>query len=121
MRQAVRRVLQVDPQVVVCGEAKDGVEAVAEVVRLQPHVVTMDFNMPGMTGAEAVRQIMARRPTPIVMLSAVTRAGAAETLEALAAGAVDFLPKPSGEVSADLSRIQKELLAKVHAAATATP
>jgi two-component system chemotaxis response regulator CheB len=55
------------------------------------------------------------------MLSAVTRAGAAETLEALAAGAVDFLPKPSGEVSADLSRIQTELLSKVRAAAAATP
>lgn len=121
MRQAVRRILQVDHQVVVVGEAKDGNEAIDMVARLGPNVVTMDFNMPGMTGAEAVRQIMARRPTPIIMLSAVTRAGAAETLEALAAGAVDFLPKPSGEVSADLSRIQKELLAKVHAAAASTP
>src|SRR5262249_47376225 len=70
---------------------------------------------------EAGRRTMARRPTSMVMLSAVTRAGAAETLEALAAGAVDFLPKPSGEVSADLGRIQTELLAKVNAAAGATP
>ena len=121
MRQAVRRILQTDHRVIVVGEAKDGTEAIEMVARLGPNVVTMDFNMPGMTGAEAVRQIMARRPTPIVMLSAVTRAGAAETLEALAAGAVDFLPKPSGEVSADLGRIQTELLAKVHAAAASTP
>ncbi|HJZ85402.1 MAG TPA: chemotaxis response regulator protein-glutamate methylesterase [Polyangia bacterium] len=121
MRQAVRRILSADARLRVIGEARDGTEGVEQVIRLQPDVVTMDFNMPGLTGAEAVREIMRLRPTPIVMLSAHTQAGARETLEALAAGAVDFLPKPSGEVSADFSRIQNALVQKVLAAAQAHP
>jgi two-component system chemotaxis response regulator CheB len=120
MRQALRKLLASDPRLTVVGEARDGHEALELTLRLHPHVVTMDFNMPGMTGAEAVRAIMRARPTPIVMLSAHTRAGASETLEALAAGAVDFLAKPSGEVSADFSRLQTQLLAKVVTAAQAT-
>jgi two-component system chemotaxis response regulator CheB len=81
----------------------------------------MDFNMPGMTGAEAVRQIMQLRPTPVVMFSAHTRQGAKETFDALAAGAVDFLTKPDGEVSVDLSKIADELTRKLVAAAQARP
>jgi two-component system chemotaxis response regulator CheB len=74
-----------------------------------------------MDGAEAVRQILKKRPTPVVMLSAHTREGAKETFEALAAGAVDFLAKPSGEVSADFQRIAPILVEKVLAAAQAVP
>jgi two-component system, chemotaxis family, protein-glutamate methylesterase/glutaminase len=84
-------------------------------------VVTMDFNMPGMTGAETVRQVMQQRPTPVVMFSAHTRQGAKETFDALAAGAVDFVTKPSGEVSTDLTRIADELIRKLVAAAQSRP
>ena len=69
--------------------------------------------------AETVRAIMQQRPTPVVMFSAHTRQGAKETFDALAAGAVDFVTKPSGEVSIDLSVIAEELTRKLTAAATA--
>ena len=120
MRAAIARALATGPFEVV-GQAKDGSDAVAQIARLAPDVVTMDFNMPGMTGADAVRLIMQQRPTPVVMFSAHTRQGAKETFDALAAGAVDFLTKPDGEVSVDLSRIADELCRKLIAASQARP
>jgi two-component system chemotaxis response regulator CheB len=105
----------------VIGQAKDGKDAVEKVVQLGPDVVTMDFNMPELNGAEAVREIMKRRPTPVLMFSAHTRQGARETFEALGAGAVDFVTKPAGEVSADLSKIAAELTRKLIAVAASKP
>jgi two-component system chemotaxis response regulator CheB len=121
MRAAVKKLIASDPRFEVIGEAKDGRDAVAKVQALKPDVCTMDFNMPLLDGAGAVREIMKTRPTPVVMLSAHTREGARETFEALAAGAVDFLAKPSGEVSAELLRIGPTLLSKLAAAAQAKP
>jgi two-component system chemotaxis response regulator CheB len=120
MRAAIAKTLGGGPFDVI-GQAKDGKEALAQVTKLQPDVVTMDFNMPGMNGADTVRQLMQVRPTPVVMFSAHTRQGAKETFDALAAGAVDFVTKPAGEVSVDLSKISDELLRKVAAAASARP
>jgi two-component system, chemotaxis family, protein-glutamate methylesterase/glutaminase len=120
MRAAIARALAAGPFDVV-GQAKDGHDALAQIARLQPDVVTMDFNMPGMTGADTVRRVMQQRPTPVVMFSAHTRQGAKETFDALAAGAVDFLTKPDGEVSVDLSRIAEELIRKLIAAANSRP
>lgn len=120
MRAAIKRMLATDPRIEVVGEARDGAEAIARVLQLRPDVVTMDFNMPTLDGAGAVRGIMKLCPTPVVMLSAHTTDGARETLEALAAGAVDFLAKPSGEVSADFARIAPSLVARVLAASEAT-
>lgn len=120
MRAAIAKALAGGPFDIV-GQAKDGSDAVAQIARLAPDVVTMDFNMPGMTGVEAVKLIMQQRPTPVVMFSAHTRQGAKETFDALAAGAVDFLPKPAGEVSVDLSKIADELIKKLIAAAQARP
>jgi CheY-like chemotaxis protein len=121
MRAANKKMIENDPRLEIAGTTKDGAEAVEQVDKLKPDVVTMDFNMPRMDGAQAVREIMRRRPTPVVMLSAHTRDGARETFEALAAGAVDFLTKPSGEVSADFQAIGPRLLEKIHAAAGAVP
>jgi two-component system chemotaxis response regulator CheB len=121
MRASVKRILERDSRFEVIGEAKDGREAVDAVQQLKPDVCTMDFNMPRMDGAQAVREIMRLRPTPVVMLSAHTKEGARETFEALAAGAVDFVEKPSGEVSAELLRVETLLVAKLHAAAHAAP
>lgn len=119
MRSAISRTLAASGQFEVVGQAKDGRDAVKRVAELSPDVVSMDFNMPGMNGVEAIREIMAAKPTPIVMFSAHTMEGARETLDALAAGAVDFLTKPAGEVSADLSKVQDELRRKLKAAASA--
>ncbi|HTE51179.1 MAG TPA: chemotaxis response regulator protein-glutamate methylesterase [Kofleriaceae bacterium] len=121
MRAAIARLLTDDGRFEVIGQAKDGEEAVARAVQLGPDVITMDFNMPRLNGAEAVREIMTRRPTPVIMFSAHTRQGARETFEALSAGAVDFVSKPAGEVSADLRAIADELVAKLMGAAGATP
>jgi two-component system, chemotaxis family, protein-glutamate methylesterase/glutaminase len=121
MRAAIGRLLGGDGRFEVVGQARDGREAVDKVLELQPDVVTMDFNMPLLNGAEAVREIMARRPTPVLMFSAHTVQGARETMEALGAGAVDFVSKPAGEVSPDLSGIADELTGKLMAAAGARP
>lgn len=121
MRAAIAKMLTSDGRFEVIGQAKDGAEAVDRVVELGPDVVTMDFNMPRMNGAEAIRALMAKRPTPVIMFSAHTQQGARETFEALAAGAVDFVTKPSGEVSADLSAIADDLKRKLVAAAGARP
>ncbi|MBA3392117.1 MAG: chemotaxis response regulator protein-glutamate methylesterase [Deltaproteobacteria bacterium] len=120
MRAAIAKALANGPFEVI-GQAKDGNDALAQIVRLQPDVVTMDFNMPGMNGVETVRALMQQRPTPVVMFSAHTKQGAKETFDALAAGAVDFVTKPAGEVSVDLSKIAEELTRKLIAASSARP
>ncbi len=119
MRTAIARLLGADARFAVVGQAKDGNEAVRLAGELAPDLVTMDFNMPGLNGADATRAILAARPVPIVMLSAHTRDGATATVEALAAGAVDFVEKPDGEVSANLTQIKEELVRKLLAAAGA--
>src|SRR4029450_9105201 len=84
MRAAVKRLLEKDGRFEVIGQARDGREAIEKVQALAPDVCTMEFNMPNLDGAGAVREIMRTRPTPVVMLSAHTREGARETFEALA-------------------------------------
>lgn len=121
MRAALKRTLESHPKIEVVGQARDGAEGVEKVKELRPDVVTMDFNMPRMNGVEAIRAIFADRPVPILMLSAHTQEGAQETLDALAAGAVDFIPKPDGEVSTDLSGVKEELFRKIRAAARSQP
>ena len=120
MRAAISKTLSTGNFEVI-GQAKDGKDGLAQILKLQPDVVTMDFNMPGMNGAETVRELMKQRPTPVVMFSAHTKQGAKETFDALAAGAVDFVTKPAGEVSVDLSKIADDLIAKLTAAAASRP
>jgi len=120
MRAAITKTLANGPFEIV-GQAKSGSDALAQVGKLKPDVITMDFNMPGMNGAETVRALMQQRPTPVVMFSAHTKQGAKETFDALAAGAVEFVTKPAGEVSVDLSKIADELSRKLQAAASARP
>ena len=119
MRSAITRVLGADARFEVVGQAKDGEEAVKLAAELRPDVISMDFNMPGLNGAEATRAILAQHATPIVMLSAHTREGAAATVQALAAGAVDFVEKPDGEVSANLNAVRDQLVEKLISAAGA--
>jgi two-component system chemotaxis response regulator CheB len=119
MRQVVTRALESDARFEVVGTASSGAEAIEQSRKLRPDVVTMDFNMPGMNGAEATRALMRERALPVVMLSAHTAQGAKETLQALEAGAVDFVTKPNGEVSATLGDAKAELIEKLLAAAGA--
>jgi two-component system, chemotaxis family, protein-glutamate methylesterase/glutaminase len=119
MRGVISRTISADARFEVVGQASDGSEAVRLAAELAPDVVTMDYNMPGLNGAEATRRILAARAVPIVMLSAHTQSGASATVEALAAGAVDFVTKPDGEVSAHLAGVKDELLSKLASAAGA--
>ncbi len=93
VRHAVRRMIADTGLAAVIGEASNGAEAVERTRELRPDLVILDVNMPEMDGIEALRRIMAETPTAVLLLSSVTREGAAETLEALELGAVDFIDK----------------------------
>lgn len=92
-RHRITEVLQQSPTLTIVGTAVDGRDAVEKTLQLKPDVITMDVEMPVMDGIEAVRNIMAKQPTPILMFSNLTSEGAKVTLDALDAGAVDFLSK----------------------------
>jgi two-component system chemotaxis response regulator CheB len=111
MRIAIRRMIEADNDMKVVGEARDGAEAVKLAKELSPDVITMDIEMPGMNGLQATTAILeAVSPPPaIVMVSATTQDGAADTLEALRRGAVDFVSKSSVFANTDLAHIENEL------------
>lgn len=96
-RRALKELIAADDRLTVIGEAANGREAILKACQLKPDIITMDVEMPIMDGISAVREIMSRCPTPIMMLSSLTKAGAVATLEALDAGAVDFYPKSSAD------------------------
>jgi len=121
MRKILTDLLQSDPAITVIGTARDGLDGVQKFTSLQPDVVTLDIEMPNLDGYGTLREIMAKRPTPVVMVSSLTREGAEATVRALALGAVDFVAKPSGSISLNMHVTRDELVAKVKAAAGATP
>lgn len=121
VRAALSRILDGHGGFEIVGQASDGRAAIDLILRLRPDVVTMDYNMPGMNGAEVVRRVLEQEPIPIVMVSAHTTEGARATVEALAAGAIDVVAKPGGEVSMDLAKIAGELCEKLLLAARARP
>lgn len=92
-RRRVSEIVSQDPELEVIGTAVNGAEAVKLAAELKPQVITMDIEMPVMDGITAVKQIMASNPVPILMFSSLTHDGAKATLDALEAGALDFLPK----------------------------
>lgn len=98
-RRRVSEILTADADLEIIGTAADGAEAVAQAKALRPDVITMDIEMPVLDGISAVRQIMDSCPTPILMFSSLTHAGASATLEALEAGALDFLPKKFEDIA----------------------
>jgi len=118
MRTLIRGLLE-DGGIEVVGEADDGSAALDAVAEHDPDVVTMDIEMPSMNGLDAVEEIMAERPTPVLMLSAHAEEDAEVTFEALDRGAVDFVTKPGGEVTSSMPRVKRELIEKVESAARA--
>jgi len=95
----LKEIINQHPDLQVVGIASNGLEAVEKAAELKPDLITMDFEMPVMDGVTAVKHIMAQRPVPILMFSSLTFEGARITLDALSAGAMDFLPKDFAEVS----------------------
>ncbi len=98
-RRRVTDILNKDPKLNVIDVAVNGQEAVEKAISLKPDVITMDIEMPVLNGIDAVKQIMAKSPTAILMFSSLTHQGAKATLEALEAGALDFLPKKFSEIA----------------------
>ncbi len=100
--------------------AKDGVEALEKAKTFKPDVATLDVQMPRMDGLAFLNRLMVEQPCPVVMVSAVTTAGADAALEALALGAVDFVAKPQGAVTLAIDDLAPTLVAKVRQAAATT-
>lgn len=113
-RRRVSEILSSDPNIQVVGTATNGREAIDQVLALKPDVITMDYEMPMMDGITAVRQIMQRCPTPVLMFSSLTHEGARVTLDALDAGAVDYLPKNFEDISRNPDKVKQLLCEKVH-------
>jgi len=113
-RRRVSEILSADPQIQVVGTATNGREAIDQALALKPDVITMDYEMPLMDGITAVRTIMQRCPTPVLMFSSLTHEGARVTLDALDAGAVDYLPKNFEDISRHPDKVRQLLCEKVH-------
>ncbi len=113
MRNALASMITADPEIQVIGMARDGIEAVEKVSQLKPDIVTMDVEMPRMNGLEALRQIMANNPVPVLMVSSLTTDDAKTTLEALDIGAVDFIPKNLSDLSINIVKIKEILIEKI--------
>jgi two-component system chemotaxis response regulator CheB len=113
-RRRVSEILSADPNIQVIGTATNGREAIEQAHALKPDVITMDYEMPMMDGITAVRNIMQRCPTPVLMFSSLTHEGARVTLDALEAGAVDFLPKNFEDISRNPERVKQLLCEKIH-------
>lgn len=113
-RRRLTELLAADPRLHVVGTAANGREAVDKTLVLHPDVITMDHEMPVMDGTDAVREIMKRCPTPVLMFSSLTREGAQVTLDALEAGAVDYLTKNFEDLSNNPRHLQKILCDKVY-------
>jgi two-component system chemotaxis response regulator CheB len=120
VREILSSGLAKDPGIEVVGAAPDAYVARDMIVRLNPDVLTLDVEMPRMDGVEFLRRLMPQHPLPIVMVSSLTQRGKQITLDALEAGAVDFVSKPSTNIVRGLSAMLMELCTKVKIASTAS-
>ncbi|MET3899155.1 two-component system chemotaxis response regulator CheB [Devosia sp. UYZn731] len=117
IREVLTRMLTRDEDIVVVGTANDPIEAREKIKILNPDVVTLDIEMPNMNGLQFLEKLMRLRPTPVVMVSTLTKKGASETLLALELGAVDFVAKPSADLTGGLEAFGSNLRDKIRAAA----
>jgi two-component system chemotaxis response regulator CheB len=120
VRKIATDILNSQPGIEVAVTAATAEFALHKLERQRPDVITMDMEMPGMGGLEGIRQIMARRPTPVIVLSAHAKKGAELTLQALEAGAVEFVLKPTASLSGGLDTVAMELVDKVKTASGVT-
>lgn len=105
----LKDIINEHPELKVVGIASNGREAIDKAAELKPDIITMDFEMPVMDGVTAIKHIMSNRRVPILMFSSLTYEGAKITLDALAAGALDFIPKDFAEVSRNSEVLKKKL------------
>jgi two-component system chemotaxis response regulator CheB len=117
MRIALSRMIASEPDLEIVAAASNGNEALDRIAALDPDVVTLDVEMPGINGLETLREIMSRYPRPVIMVSSVTEPNAEATLTALSAGAFDYVPKQLAAASLDILHIKPDLISKIRAAA----
>ena len=113
MRKLINDIIRESDQLEVIGKVRNGKEALEFLKEKHPDVITMDVEMPVMDGIEALKQIMALAPVPVVMLSAVTKKGAESTLAALEAGAVDFITKPKSIFKVKDDSVKESIIEKL--------
>ncbi|MGM0471395.1 MAG: protein-glutamate methylesterase/protein-glutamine glutaminase [Bacillota bacterium] len=116
MRKMISQMLD-KPDIDVVATARNGKDALNKLKLYNPEVITLDVEMPRMDGLEFLEQLVEREMLPVIMLSALTDDNNQTTLEALELGAVDFVLKPSGNISLDINAVENELLKKVRAVA----
>jgi two-component system chemotaxis response regulator CheB len=109
-RQAITRMLETSPLIEVVGVARDGEDALRKAFELRPDLITLDLEMPGMNGFTFLRLMMARQPTPVIVIS--SRSGDQDVFKALDLGAVDFIAKPTPHATPELVSIERELILK---------
>jgi two-component system, chemotaxis family, protein-glutamate methylesterase/glutaminase len=117
MRTALSRMITSESSFEVAGTACSGSEALGKIAALDPDVVTLDVEMPGLNGLDTLRSIMHQFPRPVIMVSAVTEKDAEATFNALGSGAFDYVPKQMSAASLDILHIREDLIGKIRAAA----
>jgi len=117
MRTALSRMVGSDSDLWVVGTASSGADALQKIPSLEPDVITLDVQMPGMDGLATLQRIMAQFPRPVIMVSAVTLKDTEITFDALEAGAFDYVPKQLSSTSLEILHIRGDLIAKIKAAA----
>jgi len=113
MRRVISDMINEEADMEVIGTAVDGADAIDKCCRDRPDVVTMDIAMPNMDGITALEHIMERCPTPVLMLTGISKEEADVTIRSFERGAVDFIAKPSGQISLDIHKIRVELVEKI--------
>ncbi len=113
MRRVISDIINSDPRCEAVGTAADGKEALEKVQALKPDVISLDIQMPVMDGLTMLKKLNSLQPTPVVMMSTLTKEGAKETIEALELGAFDFVAKPDNIFKVNSEEIREELIEKL--------
>jgi two-component system, chemotaxis family, protein-glutamate methylesterase/glutaminase len=117
MRKIISDMINHEDNMCVTGTAKDGEELLDKIETLKPDIITLDVEMPKLNGIDALLEMKKRHiDIPVIVLSSVTSKGPMLTMQCLEAGAFDFIPKPSGEISLDISKVNAELKEKINLA-----
>jgi len=121
MRTLIKDIISADPDLLVVGEAINGIETLEKVRLLQPDLLLLDIEMPGMDGIECMKRLKLLSPCKIVIVSSVTQAGSQQAMEARKLGAFDIISKPSGALSLDLKSKKGSDIVKISRRALGLP
>ena len=121
MRTLIKDILSVDPDLQVVGEAANGIETLEKVRQLQPDLLLLDIEMPGMDGIECLKRLKLLSPCKVVIVSSVAQAGSQQAMETRKLGAFDVISKPSGALSLDLKAKKGSDIVKISRRAVGLP